>query len=483
LEATVDLQKRNRTISLGVVLAVALAAGLREAPAQQNTKKATQSTTSKPAAKSTQPVKPPVTSHCSDCGPGGGGPKPRVKPPVNPPGRTTDPIKYQPRATDQVKSLPGGGKEYQDANTKRTVRVDEHGQVKRVEAPGLLGNKTVITRGPGGTRMVETGRLGARVVSYGPNRGFVERTVRPHVISRTYIVGDRRYVRGYHEYEYHGVHYYRYVPAVYYGPAFYGWVSTPWAPVPYVWGNGITAPWLGFYGAYFVPAPVYASPALWLTDYLLAENLRVAYQNQQSANGGQASTPPAQQSDPTQQAAMKALIAEEVRQQLAAERAAAAAQPTSSNSQDPAPGTEQPPPALNQKFFVVSSNLDVTAAAQTCALTPGDIIQRTGKEVTSDGSIAVEVESSKPCDCPRDSATAVQLMDLQEMHNQFREQIDTGLSMLAENKAPGLQTGPAATPRPVADGTADQPADAAAQLEATQKAADNLEAQVSQVGN
>jgi hypothetical protein len=340
-----------------------------------------------------------------------------------------------------------------------------------------------INRGPHGGREIVTVRPGGiRVVGYGAHRGFVERPLRPGYISRTYVVGGRSYARVYHEYRYRGVVYYRYVPAVYYGPAFYGWVSRPWAPVPYFWGGGITSPWFGFYAGYFTPYPVYASPDLWLTDYLLAANLRLAYENQQDGNGGQAPPPaaqPGQADNGALSADTKALIADEVRQQLAAEKAAAA-QPASTNPEQPAPGTEQAPPALNQKFFVVSSNLEVTAAGQACALTPGDIIHRTSKDVSAEGNVAVEVVSSKPGDCPADSSTTVELATLQEMHNQLREQIDSGLKMLADNQAKGLPNGPAAAARSVAEGTTDQATDAVAQLEAQQTAASNIEAQVRQ---
>lgn len=82
------------------------------------------------------------------------------------------------------------------------------------------------------------------------------------------------------------------------------------------------------------------------------------------------------------------------------------------------------PPALNQRFFVVSSNLDLTTAAgQACSLTPGDIIHGTGKDVAPDGGVVVEVVSSKPGDCAAELGATVQLADLQEMHNQFREQL------------------------------------------------------------
>ena len=417
----------------------------------------------------TPPTRPPVA--------------PTTKPPIKP--AVPEPIKYSPPIGVPAKPLPNGYKEYREPSG-RVLTTNARGEVQRIEAPrGLAGgNKIVVNRGPGGARLVETGHPGARVVSYGPHRGFVERGVagRPGYISRTYVVGGRSYAHVYREYRYHGFAYYHYVPAVYYGPGFYGWAVTRWgAPMRYAWfGLATPAPWFGFYAGYFTPDPTYASPDLWLTDYLIAENLRLAYESQQAGNGGQAPPPPSnvQPTAATLSPGMKALIADEVRQQLAAEKASAV-QPTSSSPEQLAPGSEQLPPAMNQRFFVVSANLDVTTAAgQACSLTPGDIIQRKGQTVTTDGGVDVDVVSSKPGDCAADSRAAVQLADLQEMHNQFREKLDSGLKMLAENQAKGLPNGPAAGARPVADGTAEPVADAESQLVAQEADAAKLEAQV-----
>jgi hypothetical protein len=94
----------------------------------------------------------------------------------------------------------------------------------------------------------------------------------------------------YREHSYHGFVYHRFVPTLYYGPVFYQWVYNPWpAPIYFTWGWNAD-PWYGYYGAYFTPAPIYTSPALWLTDYLLAENLKLAYENQQE-NGEPAPAP------------------------------------------------------------------------------------------------------------------------------------------------------------------------------------------------
>jgi hypothetical protein len=334
--------------------------------------------------------------------------------------------------------------------------------------------------------MVVTGRPGARVVSYGPRRGFVERQVRPGYISRTYVAGGRSYAHVYRERQYHGLAYYGYVPGVYYGRGFYAWALTPWGtPVAYGWGGGFVAPWFGFYAGYFTPYGTYASPDLWLTDYLIGQNLRLAYESQQAGNSDQAPQPStgAQQNAANLSPEVKALIADEVRQQLAAEKAAAL-EPTSSTDQQPASGSEPVPPALRQRFFVVSSNLDITTEAnQACSLTPGDIIQRKGQDASADGGVTVEVVSSKPGDCAADSRAAVQLADLQEMHNQFREQLDSGLKTLADNQAKGLPNAPAAAPRTVAEGTADPAPGAEAQLVAQETDAAKLEDQVRQDGD
>jgi hypothetical protein len=281
----------------------------------------------------------------------------------------------------------------------------------------------------------------------------------------------------YHGYRYRGFPYYYYLPPVYYGPHFYGWALTPWhAPAHYVWfGVGRPAPWFGFYAGYFTPYPVYRSADLWLTDYLIAETLRLAYASHQA---GAAAVEPSAASgnmDPAVSPEVKALIADEVRKQLAEEQAEAAQATTS--TQTNIADSEMRPSAFTQKFFVVSSNLDLTAAGGACSLTPGDIIQRTGADVSSDGTVAAEVVSSKPGNCAANNPVEVSIADLQEMQNQFREQIDSGLKLMAENKD-GLPPAPAADARTVYSAA---PAEGVeAELASQEEAARLLEAEVRQ---
>jgi hypothetical protein len=347
----------------------------------------------------------------------------------------------------------------------------------------------VVDRSLHGERRVEVVRRdGVRVVSVG-RQGFVERPIRSGYVSRTYVVGGRTEVRVYRGYTYGSVHYYSYVPRVYYQPAFYGWAYRPWgAPVAYAWGWG-PAPW--FYGSYFAPEPVYPTAALWLTDYLLAENLKLSYENRMAAGGEGPDQQPAvaQNGSVALTPEVKQMIAEEVQQQLAAEQAAAA-QPASLQQSGAVPQSVVPdaaPPALDPKFkiFVVSAGLNVTSPSdgQACALTPGDIIQRMGRTVT-DGKVQVTVLNSKEGDCPVDFATTLDVGALQDMHNQFREQISAGMEKLASNQGKGgLPSGPGANPRQVSEGQASASADAKDLLEMQVQEADRTEAEIKQASS
>jgi hypothetical protein len=413
---------------------------------------------------------------------------------------------FRPPAGAQASSRPGGGMTY--AHNGANYHTDHSGRLTGYSRPGTEArfgsngrvssahftrsdrSQVYVNRGPRGERTIVTVRTDrTRIVSYGPRYGYYERPYRAGFVSRTYIYGGRPFVRVYHTWGWRGMMFYGYVPPVYYAPAFYGWAWAPWrAPIVFSWGWR-SDPWFGFYGGYFTPAPVYPTASLWLTDYLLAENLRLAYESRQAAiQAGQQAPPPQEyqpqpgQSGPvTLTPEVRAAIAEEVRQQLEAERAAANApqgggynQPTGGY---PPPqgqpggytptGGEAPPPALDpkQRIFVVSSNLDVTVVGgQGCALTPGDIILRTGDTVVNGNRVGVSVLSSKPGDCPCNAATEIELVALQEMHNQFREQIDNGMRQLADNQGRnGLPPAPAANPRNAPDGQA--PADSAATVE------------------
>jgi hypothetical protein len=181
---------------------------------------------------------------------------------------------------------------------------------------------------------------------------------------------------------------------------------------------------------------------------------------------------------------VKAQIADEVKQQLAEEQAAAA-HPEAASSQS-APAAEQVPAALDpkQSIFVVSNNLGVAAAdGQECQLTPGDVIDRTGNTPGANNKVPAQVLSSKQNDCSAGTDFSVDVDDLQDMYNSFREQLDDGLNKLAQNQDKRLPSAPAAGQRAVPEGTADPAPDGASQLQAQENQAANLEAQVTASGS
>jgi hypothetical protein len=286
------------------------------------------------------------------------------------------------------------------------------------------------------------------VVNTGAGRGYVQR---PYFnrggrayYQRTYMVGGRSYAYAYARYSYRGAFYYGYAPSFYFRPAFYGWAFNPWfAPVYYHWG-WFGAPWYAPYGYYFAPAPYYPVASLWLTDYLLAQDLQAGYEAQAAANAAAANAagnaPPQTAQNTALTPEIKQAIAEEVKRQLDAERAAAA-----NPGQPVAPTNEQVPAALDPavRVFVVSSAIDVTAGGQGCSLTAGDIITRIDDNPDASQNVSALVTTSKKSDCPSGQKVAVSVQDLQEMHNQFSQQIDSGLKTLAENQGKnGLPAAP-----------------------------------------
>ena len=356
-----------------------------------------------------------------------------------------------------------------------------------------------VNRGINGNRRVVTERNGQRFVSNGRHGGYAERPYRTvggrAYYQRTYVYGGRSYARVYGRYPYRGGYYYRYYPTYYYHSAYYGWAYNPWpAPVAYGWGWG-GAPWYGYYGAYFQPYPVYPYASLWVADYLIAANLQAAYEAGQADAGGSASSEELgalaygggfeAAGDTASVSAkltpeLKAQIGEEVKAEIAAEKTAAAA--GSSTSAAPEATGDEKPAALdpNFKLFVVSADLDVsTDDGQDCTLSIGDVIERIDVDAGADNGVHVRVRAGKGTDCKVDSQPQVDLNDLQEMHNHFREQVDAGLENLAKNagknglpKAPDTGTTGGAPPAP-------DPA-AAAQLAQQQKDADQAEAEAKQ---
>jgi hypothetical protein len=337
---------------------------------------------------------------------------------------------------------------------------------------GVHNNVRVVRELPGGRRVVYTGR----------NYGHMERNYVRGYRMRTYYEYGRYRAVVYRPYYWRGRPYYVYMPYYYYRPAYYGWAYNPWAaPVYYRWGWA-SDPWYSNYGYYFAPAPFYLGANLWLTDFILAENLRMAYDAEQRASLEE-SAPPARYmagASPNEvqlTPEVKQAIAEEVKQQLDAEKAAST---RASAAGSPLASKDEMPPALDPGItvFVVASNLAVaTPDGNECELTPGDVISRIDDTPGSDDKVQVRVTSSKEGDCTRGSKPAVAVADLQDMHNRFREQLDLGLKQLAANQGKnGLPAAPDTSTSAAADVPTPEPdKDVYTEMQGLQKEADEAE--------
>ena len=379
-------------------------------------------------------------------------------------------------------SLKGGG----------SAHIRPNGQIRSVNRNGMQ-----ISHGMHGGRTVVGTHNGARVVTNGRRGGYVQRAYVTRggrsYYSRTYYYHGAYRSGVYRGYNYGGRPYYGYYPAYYYRPAYYGWAYNPWpAPAPYAWGWG-GAPWYGYYGpAYYQPYPVYPSAAFWLTDFMIAASLQAAYEAQNNAwlrpnaADGMLLASLAPMAAPAETAKLspevKQQIAEEVKITLAAEEAEAAKGKSNSSGAQPATSNEAPP-ALDPKFkvFVVSSDMSLVADGDECPLSQGDVISRTTETPDDDGNVNVKVVASTKQDCAVGKEGPVSTDDLQEMYNQFREQLKDGMGELAKKqgtgglpKAPDTSTVDGDVPAPPPDKNVEKT------LQDQQAAADQTETDVKQ---
>lgn len=362
------------------------------------------------------------------------------------------------------------------------VAFDERGRMRDIHSHGME-----VHRDLRGERHFVVEHNGRRAVMMGRTR-YVERPYFNRYghsyYNRTYVVGGRSYAYVYRGYPYRGVTYYGYVPPYYYRPAYYGWAYNPWAaPVAYNWGWNAT-PWYPAYGYYFTPYQTYAAPSEWLADYMISQNLQAAYEARAQANAAAAvaasSSAPPQPMTPE----VKRMVAEEVKRQIAEEREFAQRSPQASSAQ--APAGNETPSALdpNHQVFVVANALDLAGESGECSVSPGDVLVRSDTNVDANNALPVQVMSSQRGDCPVSTHAQVQLSDLQEMHNHFRETLNTGLKTLASNQGKsGIPAAPdtGTTTSEVGEGTPD--AGAQTELQQQEKSVDQVEAQVQKGGS
>jgi len=385
---------------------------------------------------------------------------------------------------------------YSGHGRSATFRGD--GRLASVHTPNMD-----IAHGPRGQRSIISERPDhGRLVSTGFHHGYLEHPVNYHgheFYQRTYVHGDHRFTREYTRYHYHGRELNQYVPHATYAPAFYGWAYYPWdSPAAYMWGWASSA-FMACNAGFFDPSGSYQSGADWLADYSLGQTLAESYDA--GAQAGAASCPtgggqtadaeapgadaPTADDDTSAQADtpispdVKQMIAEEVKQQLAFENAGAA-QP------DQAPALDGLPQVLvPNHLFVVNQVQNVTTAdSQQCTLSAGDVIKLVAAPPDGATSADLTIITTHKGDCAAGLTVSVPLESLQEMQNNFRAQLDSGLQELrAQQGKGGLPAAPmsAITPPPVpADEPPDDTENVQAQLDAQQQQADQAETSVTQ---
>lgn len=380
---------------------------------------------------------------------------------------------------------------------------------ERRPADGARVRETQLAGG-GRVREVSHGLAGnpVHVVRYGNSvSGTVERTIRPGLVSRTFVGGGHvLYSRVYQQHVWHQFGrtfaYETFVPAVRYPGVYYTWALGPWPrPVVYSWGWPVQ-PWYPAYGVLFTPYPVYTSPDLWMTDYIIAQSMQAAYQGQTAPPAAQpilagvpappapdasaaAPVPPPGDSSPAPQPSqpgdvppapqpsdvaptqssdtpaaptaappaitpqIKAQLNTQIKVQLR-EQQAAAATPTSLTNQST-------PPALrpNHVFFEVVHPIDVPSgtAKGYCSLSANDYIKRTGGMSQDDWKVPVVVELSGPSDCPQGFRTRIGLNDLNAMENEQEARVMEAMQAASKSLGPN---GPPAGVHPtlIVDGSA-----------------------------
>jgi hypothetical protein len=372
------------------------------------------------------------------------------------------------------------------SNGTQSVNFRSNGRVAAVHGLGID-----IRRGAAGQRTIVSSRPDHSVlVSTAPHRGYLERTVvsgNRTVIQRTYAAAGRTFTRAFLGYSYAGLMLPQYVPGLYYPAEFYGWAYYGWAtPAAYAWGWA-AQPWYGFYGGYLTPNAAYASGFAWLTDYVLSQTLADGYADQQMQDPDAAPSDDAN-ADPNPAPADDAVYAQadtpitpELKDQIAAEVQHQLAYESAVVSGAAQPSVGEFPASLRfNRVFVVASILDVaTPDQQACALTPGDVLRLQAAPPEGSGTADLQVASSHRQDCPAGIVVTISLVDLQEMQNSLRAQLDAGLQALHTNQAQGgLPPAPASSmgeTQPSSLGAPEADPNVAALLDAQQQQASRTE--------
>jgi hypothetical protein len=273
--------------------------------------------------------------------------------------------------------------------------------------------------------------------------------------------------------------------------------------ISFNWGPPV---WGAYYGAYLTPYPSYPTADLWLTDYVVNANLQQAYAEQQAANGNPPGYPTAAPSYSTaepdqaepypsnispmssnsrqQQLApdVKTLISQQIHSRVAQLETVSATVSDSGGvpvgySESTVPESLKPGNAA----FLVSTDMQLEVADdQSCALTPADALFRASSTPDGDGKVQVIVVGTKEGDCELNTKGTLTVAALEEMNNQFDQQIDAGIEIVkAKSGSGGFPVAPATTMTKFQLASAQQPdKDADAMLQQNQVAGQQAETEL-----
>jgi hypothetical protein len=149
-------------------------------------------------------------------------------------------------------------------------------------------------------------------------------------------------------------------------------------------------------------------------------------------------------------AQIKAQLDAEIKVQLQEQQAAALTPVTLTD--------QSTPPALrpNHVFFQVVQPLQVPSGSgnRYCSLSANDYIKRTGGMSNDDWMIPIEVELSRPSDCPEGLRTRIGLNDLSAMENEQEAQVLEAMQAASKSMGSnGPPSSPSARPSTIADGS------------------------------
>jgi len=381
---------------------------------------------------------------------------------------------------DNARPIPGG-----------TVRMREGGGV-RVDAPGgrsylvgsnghlqgiIHGNESAsfrgdgklssfrspnfqIARNPRGSQTIIRNLPDhSQVVRLGPRAGYHMRTVSRdghQMLQRNYLMGGRSFSR---EYWHHrrpilwggGGYYwdYWYWPGYWYDPFYFDWFfDIASAPYPYYWRFHMRP---GYYGGYFAPWGYYRTGSYWLTDYVIGQTLDTAYLSESNPASGDvasaesaatqapasaindpAATPLddllADQDTPISEQ-LKKKLAREVEWQLKAEKKA-------QETPDKAPEITGLDAVLKTgHLFLTDMVLNMTTVhGEACSVSAGDVLELVEVPDEGETQAIMLVRSSRKGDCPAGQGVMVEMENLNEMHNNFRAQINEGMKQIYDEQ-------------------------------------------------